>query len=51
MRVSALTCTLKTEYLNSKKKPRIIEINERLQSDRESSKEQNLLGQVKKGAR
>ena len=51
LRVSALTCTLKTEYLNSKKKPRIIEINENIAKRPREFERTNLQGQVKKGAR
>ncbi|MDA3768811.1 hypothetical protein PF586_10640, partial [Lactobacillus delbrueckii] len=49
LRVSALTCTLKTEYLNSKKKPRIIEINENIAKRPREFERTNLQGQVKKG--
>ena len=51
LRVSTLTCTLKTEYLNSKKKPRIIEINENIAKRPREFERTNLQGQVKKGAR
>ena len=44
-------CTLKTEYLNSKKKPRIIEINENIAKRPREFERTNLQGQVKKGAR
>ncbi|GHN50323.1 hypothetical protein ME800_19320 [Lactobacillus delbrueckii] len=42
---------MKTEYLNSKKKPRIIEINENIAKRPREFERTNLQGQVKKGAR